>query len=126
MNTTRPWRGVRALLALAVGAITLPVTISQPATAAAGTATGVLYRDSNANGVHDLAGSLAETGIAGITDPSGVVLGLMPESGIRRLLGDALPDPANARARATRGSRLATRLTTKWAPNAQTKCYTAL
>lgn len=27
----------------------------------------------------------------------GAVLGLMPESGIRRLLGDALPDPADAR-----------------------------
>jgi hypothetical protein len=27
----------------------------------------------------------------------GVVLGLMPESAIRRLLGDALPDPAEAR-----------------------------
>ena len=27
----------------------------------------------------------------------GVVLGLMPETGIRRLLGSALPDPANGR-----------------------------
>ena len=27
----------------------------------------------------------------------GVVLGLMPEAGIRRLLGTALPDPANGR-----------------------------
>lgn len=27
----------------------------------------------------------------------GVVLGLMPEGGIRRLLGDCLPDPAAAR-----------------------------
>jgi len=29
--------------------------------------------------------------------PGGAVLGLMPESGIRRLLGPALPDPASAR-----------------------------
>ena len=29
--------------------------------------------------------------------PGGAVLGLMPESGIKRLLGDALPDPSRAR-----------------------------
>ncbi|MFZ2491743.1 MAG: VOC family protein [Thermoanaerobaculia bacterium] len=28
---------------------------------------------------------------------NGAILGLMPEAGIRRLLGDALPDPAGAR-----------------------------
>ncbi len=28
--------------------------------------------------------------------PGGAVLGLMPEAGIKRLLGDALPDPAGA------------------------------
>lgn len=28
---------------------------------------------------------------------TGAILGLMPEAGIRRLLGDALPDPAGAR-----------------------------
>ena len=38
--------------------------------------------------------------IPGMTEyalPGGGVLGLMPESAIRRLLGDALPDPALAR-----------------------------
>ena len=29
--------------------------------------------------------------------PGGAILGLMPESGIRRLLGSSLPDPALAR-----------------------------
>lgn len=29
--------------------------------------------------------------------PGGAVLGLMPEAGIRRLLGDVLPDPVAAR-----------------------------
>lgn len=36
-------------------------------------------------------------GMTEIDLPGGGVLGLMPESGIRRLLGDALPDPGNAR-----------------------------
>lgn len=38
--------------------------------------------------------------VPGMTEyalPGGGVLGLMPESAIRRLLGDALPDPAAAR-----------------------------
>jgi catechol 2,3-dioxygenase-like lactoylglutathione lyase family enzyme len=38
--------------------------------------------------------------VPGMTElelPGGAVLGLMPEAGIRRLLGDALPDPAAAR-----------------------------
>lgn len=38
--------------------------------------------------------------VPGMTEfelPGGGVLGLMPEAGIRRLLGDALPDPAPAR-----------------------------
>lgn len=38
--------------------------------------------------------------VPGMTEfglPGGAVLGLMPEAGIRRLLGAALPDPANAR-----------------------------
>ncbi|MCC6652383.1 MAG: glyoxalase [Candidatus Eisenbacteria bacterium] len=37
--------------------------------------------------------------VPGMTEfdlPGGAVLGLMPEAGIRRLLGDALPDPAGA------------------------------
>lgn len=38
--------------------------------------------------------------VPGMTEfdlPGGAVLGLMPEAGIRRLLGEALPDPASAR-----------------------------
>jgi uncharacterized protein len=38
--------------------------------------------------------------VPGMTEfalPGGAVLGLMPESGIRRLLGETLPDPARAR-----------------------------
>lgn len=38
--------------------------------------------------------------VPGMTEfalPAGGVLGLMPEQGIRRLLGPALPDPASAR-----------------------------
>ncbi len=38
--------------------------------------------------------------VPGMTEfalPGGAVLGLMPEAGIRRLLGPALPDPAAAR-----------------------------
>lgn len=38
--------------------------------------------------------------VPGMTEfdlPGGAVLGLMPEAGIRRLLGAALPDPASAR-----------------------------
>lgn len=38
--------------------------------------------------------------VPGMTEfdlPGGAVLGLMPESGIRRLLGASLPDPAEAR-----------------------------
>ncbi|GHD70486.1 VOC family protein [Vogesella fluminis] len=37
--------------------------------------------------------------VPGMTEfmlPGGAVLGLMPEAGIRRLLGEALPDPAQA------------------------------
>ena len=37
--------------------------------------------------------------VPGMTEfalPGGAILGLMPENGIRRLLGDALPDPATA------------------------------
>jgi len=37
--------------------------------------------------------------VPGMTEfdlPGGAVLGLMPEAGIKRLLGDALPDPAAA------------------------------
>lgn len=37
--------------------------------------------------------------VPGMTEfalPGGAILGLMPEQGIRRLLGDALPDPAAA------------------------------
>lgn len=37
--------------------------------------------------------------VPGMTEfalPGGGVLGLMPEAGIKRLLGDELPDPANA------------------------------
>jgi len=37
--------------------------------------------------------------VPGMTEfplPGGCTLGLMPETGIRRLLGDALPDPARA------------------------------
>jgi len=37
--------------------------------------------------------------VPGMTEfdlPGGAVLGLMPEAGIRRLLGDAIPDPATA------------------------------
>jgi catechol 2,3-dioxygenase-like lactoylglutathione lyase family enzyme len=36
-------------------------------------------------------------GMTEIALPGGGVLGLMPEAGIRRLLGDALPDPASSR-----------------------------
>lgn len=38
--------------------------------------------------------------VPGMTEfplPGGAVLGLMPEAGIRRLLGDGFPDPARAR-----------------------------
>ncbi|MBI3148372.1 MAG: glyoxalase [Betaproteobacteria bacterium] len=38
--------------------------------------------------------------VPGMTEfplPGGAVLGLMPEAGIKRLLGEALPDPATAR-----------------------------
>ena len=38
--------------------------------------------------------------VPGMTEfvlPGGAILGLMPEAGIRRLLGDALPDPGAAR-----------------------------
>jgi len=38
--------------------------------------------------------------VPGMTEfelPGGAVLGLMPEAGIRRLLGDSLPDPSAAR-----------------------------
>ncbi len=38
--------------------------------------------------------------VPGMTEfdlPGGGALGLMPEAGIKRLLGDALPDPASAR-----------------------------
>ena len=37
--------------------------------------------------------------VLGMTEfvlPGGAVLGLMPEAGIKKLLGDALPDPASA------------------------------
>jgi catechol 2,3-dioxygenase-like lactoylglutathione lyase family enzyme len=44
-----------------------------------------------------LAPRLHVPGMTELELPGGAVLGLMPESGIRRLLGDALPDPANAR-----------------------------
>ena len=35
-------------------------------------------------------------GMTEFTLPGGAVLGVLPEEGIRRLLGDALPDPAGA------------------------------
>jgi catechol 2,3-dioxygenase-like lactoylglutathione lyase family enzyme len=41
--------------------------------------------------------SLRAPGMTEFTLPGGAILGLMPESGIRRLLGAALPDPADAR-----------------------------
>jgi catechol 2,3-dioxygenase-like lactoylglutathione lyase family enzyme len=40
--------------------------------------------------------SLDVPGMSEFALPGGAVLGLMPEAGIRRLLGDALPDPAAA------------------------------
>lgn len=36
-------------------------------------------------------------GMTEFTLSNGTILGLMPEAGIRRLLGDAIPDPAQAR-----------------------------
>jgi uncharacterized protein len=45
-------------------------------------------------------GLAARLHVPGMTEfelPGGPVLGLMPESGIRRLLGAAMPDPASAR-----------------------------
>ncbi len=44
-----------------------------------------------------LAPRLHVPGMTELELPGGAVLGLMPEGGIRRLLGDALPDPATAR-----------------------------
>jgi hypothetical protein len=41
--------------------------------------------------------SLEEPGMTEFTLADGAVLGLMPESGIRALLGKALPDPAGGR-----------------------------
>lgn len=41
--------------------------------------------------------SLQEPGMTEFTLSVGAVLGLMPEHGVRRLLGDPLPDPAGAR-----------------------------
>ncbi len=43
-----------------------------------------------------LAPTLDVPGMTEFTLGEGCVLGLMPERGIRRLLGDALPDPAGA------------------------------
>ncbi|MBI5721333.1 MAG: VOC family protein [Burkholderiales bacterium] len=45
-------------------------------------------------------GMAPQLDVPGMTEfrlPGGGVLGLMPESGIRRLIGEALPDPAIAR-----------------------------
>lgn len=47
--------------------------------------------------VLDLAPSLDVPGMTEFTLGSGVVLGLMPEAGIRALLGAVLPDPAPGR-----------------------------
>jgi uncharacterized protein len=44
----------------------------------------------------DLAATLDVPGMTEFRLRDGVVLGLMPEAGIRRLLGEALPDPAQA------------------------------
>lgn len=44
-----------------------------------------------------LAPRLDVPGMSEFDLPGGAVLGLMPEAGIRRLLGPALPDPAGAR-----------------------------
>jgi uncharacterized protein len=43
-----------------------------------------------------LAPALDVPGMTEFALPGGAILGLMPESGIRRLLGDALPDPSRA------------------------------
>ncbi len=47
----------------------------------------------------DVLGVAPQLDVPGMTEfpLDGAVLGLMPEAGIRRLLGDALPDPAQAR-----------------------------
>lgn len=47
--------------------------------------------------VLDLAPRLHVPGMTEFALPGGGVLGLMPEAGIRRLLGDAMPDPRTAR-----------------------------
>jgi catechol 2,3-dioxygenase-like lactoylglutathione lyase family enzyme len=47
--------------------------------------------------VLDRAPSLEAPGMTEFTLAQGAVLGLMPEAGIRALLGPALPDPASAR-----------------------------
>lgn len=41
--------------------------------------------------------SLEEPGMTEFAFTGGAVLGLMPEHGVRKLLGDAVPDPARAR-----------------------------
>lgn len=47
----------------------------------------------------EILGERPRLDVPGMTEfllPGGAVLGLMPEAGIRRLLGTALPDPASA------------------------------
>lgn len=47
-------------------------------------------------GVLGISARLDVPGMTEIELPGGAILGLMPEAGIRRLLGPALPDPARA------------------------------
>lgn len=62
----------------------------------------ILYVADQARGARFYAALLAAAptlDVPGMTEfalPGGARLGLMPEAGIRRLLGDALPDPAGA------------------------------
>ncbi len=63
----------------------------------------ILYVSDQARAAAFYAAVLALTprlNVPGMTEfdlPGGAVLGLMPEAGIRRLLGSALPDPSAAR-----------------------------
>lgn len=63
----------------------------------------ILYVADQSASAHFYAQVLAQKprlDVPGMTEfelPGGAVLGLMPEAGIRRLLGEGLPDPAAAR-----------------------------
>jgi uncharacterized protein len=67
------------------------------------TAHFILYvrdQDASTSFYAEVLGRRPRLHVPGMTEfelPGGAVLGLMPETGIRRLLGDALPDPATAR-----------------------------